>query len=258
MVDLFGVDTETWMAVAAGAQTIIIGAAAGLAYLPVREARLTRQNQTRPFVVMDLNMTEPPLIYLTIANLGQTIARHVRIQTVPPLASSLDRDDDLGYIANLRVFTGEIPSLAPGRQIRLLFDSFFQREQGNFDGVYQVKITYEGERRRFWWMDRTRSYNEDSVLDLGVYKNIQYIDRRTIHDVHKQLERIADAVKRWSSIGSGIVVVHREEEREERNRRMNRVRPRAPGENETRPQAGARARLQKVFRDLADRVGPER
>jgi hypothetical protein len=48
MVDLFGVDTDLWTAGAAVAQTIIVGAAAVFAFRQVREAQLTREDQSRP------------------------------------------------------------------------------------------------------------------------------------------------------------------------------------------------------------------
>jgi hypothetical protein len=216
MVELLGVDTSLWTAGAAVAQTIIVAAAAGVAYRQVQVARLTREDQARPFVIVDFDMSEPPLIYLVIANIGKTMARRVRIHTDPLLASSLDRDDELGYIAKLPLFTEEIPTLAPGRQLRLLFDSFPQREQGKFDDVYQVKITYQGEPRRSWWRDRTSFYDEDSVLHLGIYRNVQYVQRRTLHDLYDQVKKIADAVRRWGPVtGSGILVVSREDERED-------------------------------------------
>jgi hypothetical protein len=203
MVDLFGMDTNLWVAAAAAVQTAIVGAAAIFAYRQVREAQLTREDQARPFVIVDFDMSEPPLIYLTITNIGKTIARRVRIQTDPPLASSLDTNDELGYVAKLRLFSDEIPSMAPGKPIRLLFDSFPQREQGKLDDLYRVTVTYEGERGRTW--------AEELVLDLGIYRNVQYVRRNTIHDVHGQLEKIAREVRRWTASGSGLLVVSRED-----------------------------------------------
>src|SRR6266540_2210062 len=37
----------------------------------------------------------------------------------------------------------------------------------------------------------------------NIYRNIQYVTQHTIHDVHKQLKKIADEVRRWSAPGSG-------------------------------------------------------
>ena len=181
MVDLFGVDTNIWTAVAASVQTFIIGAAAVFAYRQVREVRLTREDQTRPFVILDFDMSRPPLIHLAIKNIGKTMARRVRIQTDPPLASTFDKDGQSQPIAKLRVFTDEIPTMAPDREIRMLFDSFPQREQRKFDDAYRVTITYEGERGR--------TYVDEMVLDLGIYRNIEYVTEHGIHDVTSSSRR---------------------------------------------------------------------
>jgi hypothetical protein len=109
------------------------------------------------------------------------MARRVRIQTDPPLASSLDGKPQWEFIAKLRVFTEEIPTMAPDREIRMFFDSFPQRAQEQFDDVYRATITYEGERGR--------SYVDEMVLDLSIYRNIAVIDQHTIHDVTSSSRR---------------------------------------------------------------------
>ena len=265
MLDLFGVDTNIWIASAAAVQTIIVGAAAVFAYRQVREVQRTREEQSRPFVVVDLDISDPPLVFLSVSNLGRTIARRVRIQFEPSLANSFDNrpltEDQkkagvsLPLLVPFEVFTEEIPSMAPGKAIRTLFDSMFGERREDLPESYRVTVRYED--------DRSRPHTEEMLLGFAAYKNLEYIQRHTIHDVHDQLEKIADAVKHWSASGSGILVVPKEEERRERERlreqRMSQTRAAvAPGENEMRPQARARAWLHGALRDLADRVGPER
>lgn len=257
-MDLFGVDSNLWTAGAAVAQTIIIGVAAAFAYRQVREAQLTREDQSRPFVIVSFDMSQPPLISLVITNIGSTIARRVRIQTDPPLASSLDNDGLSQPIAKLRPFSDEIPTLAPQEKIHVLFDSFPQREQAKLDDAYRVTVSYEGERGRAWV--------EDMTLDLGIYRNIQYVHRNTIHDVHGQLEKIAKEVRRWSAQGSGLLVVSRNDQREDHARAVRRFRTRpdasfAPPES-SEPTAQwelrrLRRRLGKALAVLSDRVDPE-
>jgi hypothetical protein len=217
MVDLFGVDTNLWVAGAAAAQTIIVGAAAGFAYRQVREAKLTREDQSRPFVILEFDLSRPLFIHLVIKNIGRTMARRVRIQTDPPLASTFDTKGQREPVAKLRVFAEEIPTMAPDREIRTLFDSFPDREGQKLDDVYRVTITYEGERGR--------SYVDEMVLDLGIYRNITYIEQHTIHDVHKQLKKIAEELRRWS--GSGLKVVSRKDEREDYALAVRRFRARS-------------------------------
>jgi hypothetical protein len=265
MVELVGVSTDVWTAVANATEAAIVGVAAIFAYVQVREARTLREDQARPFVVLDFDMSEPPIIYLTIANIGNTMARRVKITTDPLLSSSLDQSGGAEPIAKLRVFTEEIPSLAPGKVIRLLFDSFVQR--GELEDVYRVTITYEGDRRRVWRRERARFYEDESVLDLGVYRNIEYIHRRTIHDLFDPLKRIADSLGRWGTgVGSGILVTSRKEQRKERAlaRRRFRDRPQgsfAPAGAGEGPARSAMRRFREwghdTLRDAAYKVGPK-
>lgn len=208
-------------------------------------------------MIVSFDMSVPPLISLVITNIGATIARRVRIQTDPHLASSFDKDRQSGPIAKLRPFADEIPSLAPNEKIQLLFDSFPQREQAKLDDAYKVTISYEGERGRSWV--------EDITLDLGIYRNIQYVHRNTIHDVHGQLEKIAKDVRRWTASGSGLLVVSREDQREDHARAVRRFRARpdasfAPRES-SEPIAQwelrrLRQRLARTLAVLSDRVHP--
>jgi hypothetical protein len=244
MVDLFGVDTDLWTAGAAVAQTIIVGAAAVFAFRQVREAQLTREDQSRPFVILDFDLSRPPFIHLVIKNIGATMARRVRIQTDPPLASSFDKNGQSEPIAKLRLFSDQIPTMAPGREIRTFFDSFSQREQQQLDDVYQVTITYEGERGR--------SYVDEMVLDLGIYRNTTFIDQHTIHDVHKQLKRIADEVRRWSASGSGIKVVSRKDQREDHALAVRHFRARP--ESSLAPREVAEETVQWTLRRLRQRA----
>jgi hypothetical protein len=216
-VDLFGVDTNLWVAGAAVAQTIIVGAAAGFAFRQVREAQLSREDQNRPFVIVDFDLSRPPFIHLFIKNIGKTMARRVRIQTDPPLASTFDKEGPREPVAKLRLFTEEIPTMAPDREIRTLFDSFPARTEQRLEEVYRVTVTYEGERGR--------AYVDEMVLDLGVYAKVTYVEEHTIHDVHKELKKIATTVDRWGAgvgHGSGILVVTRDDKRKDHDLAVRR------------------------------------
>jgi hypothetical protein len=216
-MDLFGVDAALWVATAATTQTFIFGAAAIFAYRQAREIQLTRQDQIRPFVIVDFDLSRPPFIHLVIKNIGKTMARRVRIQTDPPLASTFDKDGRREPVANLRVFTEAIPTMAPDREIRTLFDSFPARTEHQLEEVYRVTVTYEGERGR--------SYVDEMVLDLGVYAKVTYVEEHTIHDVHKELKKIATAVDRWGAgigHGSGILVVTRDDQRRDHDLALRR------------------------------------
>jgi hypothetical protein len=78
------------VAVAAVASAVILLIAAWAALRQLGEARRLREAQFRPFVIVDLEVTKPPLIYLTITNRGPVQAKNVRISFAPPISSSLD------------------------------------------------------------------------------------------------------------------------------------------------------------------------
>lgn len=132
------------------------------------------------------------------------------------------------------------------------------RPWAKLEDVYTATISYEGERGRSW--------TEDMTLDLGIYRNIQYVRRNTIHDVHGQLEKIAKEVRRWTASGSGLLVVSGEDQREDHARAIRRFQTRpdasfAPRES-TEPRAQwelrrLRQRLARALALLSDRVEPE-
>jgi len=58
-------------------------------------------------------------------------------------------------------------------------------------------------------------YEEEFVPDLELYRYLSTVPRKTIHDVHKQLEEIDKTLKGWSAnIGRGMVAMSYAEEKE--------------------------------------------
>jgi hypothetical protein len=113
---------------------------------------------------------------------------------------------------------------------------------------------------------RGRSYVDEMVLDLGIYRNIQYVTHHTIHDVHKQLKKIADEVCRWSAPGSGVKVVSRKDEREDYALTVRRFRaspdrslaPREAGESWARwGWRRLRDRMSRVLAIASEKIEPQ-
>jgi hypothetical protein len=108
-----------WQAVeAAGVwvTVLVLIAAAFYARSQVDVARRSREEQTRPYVVLDLDaQSRPPLVNLIISNIGATVAKNVKFRFDPDLVSSLDGRTDT-TIGELRIFAEGIPWLAPRRR----------------------------------------------------------------------------------------------------------------------------------------------
>jgi hypothetical protein len=186
----------------AGVTCVVLIVAAFVAWRQVKEARKLREEQARPFIVIDFKPWST-IIELTITNYGKTLARDVKFDFVPALATTHDDTPGRGKIMDLNLFKNGIPSLAPSKEIKLFFDQFPARVAAELPMTYDVRISYR---------DTTdKAYSEVAVLDLSMYVGTGGITRHTIHDVHKRLEELVREVKKWTFFGGGIKTMSRKD-----------------------------------------------
>jgi hypothetical protein len=179
--------TDDW----AGLTFLVIAIGAFVAWRQVREARKLREEQARPFVVLDFEPSGAQnMINLKITNLGKTIARNVKFQFDPPLTTAKDERAGWTPIADLALFKNGIPSLPPGKVITLFFDDFGVRKGAGLPAQYGVVSSYTD--------PLGKPYEERTVLDLSIYFGVMHITRHEIHDVHNQLALIVQLLKRWT------------------------------------------------------------
>jgi len=167
------------------AQLVVLTVAAIVAWHQVREARRLREAQTRPFVVVDFEV-ESFLAFLTVSNIGSTLARNVRIKIDPPLESLIENP-----LAEMKMLREGIATLAPGKRMRTLYDNLAHRKLGQLPDVYAVEVAYTDETGR--------PFAEQLDLDLAVYWNLTTVERRDIHDIHQRLKDMLAEMKRWTS-----------------------------------------------------------
>jgi hypothetical protein len=175
--------------------------AAVVAARQVKEARRLREAQAQPFVVVDLVVEEPRYqeIFVVISNIGGTMARNVHLKFDPELTSSLD-SKGVTPPRELKPLRDGIPSLPPGKEIRVMFDIFTQRDAARFPDVYEVEISFDAPALK-------RNLKDHSVLDLGVYRNVLHGDRRDVHDVHERLKELVAETRKWTALPRGLLVL---------------------------------------------------
>jgi hypothetical protein len=79
--------TDRLSAISAAVTAAVILAAGLIAWWQASETRRLRKAQVRPFVVADFDaLSEAPLIYLVISNIGSTLARNVRFEFRQPIS----------------------------------------------------------------------------------------------------------------------------------------------------------------------------
>lgn len=200
-----------WTAVAAWAACATVGIyiVLGLfAWRQVHEARTLREEQARPFVIVDFDPGF--LVYLTVENLGRTMAREVSIHFDKPLKSSLPGRSE---IDDTPVFREPIPALPPGKKIRVLFDHFDGRRNAGLPLTYDVELRYRGPVGRKEWRDLYR-------LDLGMYLGSQ-LPPKGIPELVTEVENLRREIARWR--GNGVRVHTSDQRRQDRiaARQMN-------------------------------------
>lgn len=178
-------------------QLAVLVVAAILAWRQVKEARVLREEQNRPFVVVDLDSPQRPFFDLVVKNLGTSMACNVRFHFDPTPESTMSH----ASIERLKIFKDGIANFPPGKEFRTLFDSAVKRFKAALPDVYSVRVTYEDQEGK-------RRFEETMDLDFGLYWNRMSVTRYGIHDVYKQLDSIHGEISKWgASPGGGILHV---------------------------------------------------
>jgi len=209
-----------------GLQFLVLIAAAVFGRRQLNEAKELREAQTRPFVVIDLGSSAHSLFDLVVKNIGPTLARDVRFVFDPPIKST---DDDLDP-NKIKMFREGISTLAPGKEIRTLFEKGPDRHTSGLPDIYEVTVSYTDQAGK-------RKYEEKIDLDFGLYWDRLTVTRRDVHDLHKQLETIAKEIRRWRpNVGRGVLTVTPADVRERNAEALERSQERR-GDQAKGPQA---------------------
>jgi hypothetical protein len=179
-----------WAAWATVAVYVVLGV---FAWIQVLQARRLREEQARPFVIVDF---EPGfLIYLTVENIGRTMARDVTIRFDKPLESTLSGPREIDDSPLLRK---PIPTLPPGRKIRVLFDQYAARLDARLPLTYDVTLRYKGPFGKKEWEHPYR-------LDLGIYLGSQ-LPPKGLPELVTEVEKIRTELEKWRESGRGLRV----------------------------------------------------
>jgi hypothetical protein len=191
--------SDAWAALAAWATIGVLLGSLWFAGKQIREAREARREQTRPFVIVDL--TTDVVIDLEVRNTGLTVARDVHIVFDPPLVSTLSRPWPW---EESTIFTEGIPTLAPGRVHRLVFDQGPARLDSDLPRVHRVELSYRG-------------------ADGHEYPDVQFLDLNVMLGTHiwtEPIEKMADSIGQLANLATQWNKTGRFAVSAESNRRM--------------------------------------
>lgn len=194
-LDPFGWTATDWTAL----QVVVLLVAAVVAVRQVGEARKLREATIRPFVVVDF-LHRGTIIELTISNIGKTMASDVTFDFDPPIKTTYDAAAGHEPLAEAPMFKNKIPSLAPGKEMTIVFDRSPDRLKAELPLTYNVTARYRSE-------PLNKDYADPIVLDLTPLLGVTPVVRKDIHDIHQRLDEISKEVRKWTVLGDALHVM---------------------------------------------------
>jgi hypothetical protein len=160
--------------------------------------RQARREALEPMVVVDIapGVNDPGVFVLTIANLGPSIARNVRIKAPDEMLRS-----DGTRMHEWAVFTEGIKTMPPGHKLQFFFDVGFQPFKGNSP----TRCTFDVECDGPFGPAPQATY----VIDLMPYKGA-WAAPTTLNSVVKRLEDVGKAINGLGAIVRDAQLVDRQ------------------------------------------------
>ena len=174
----------------------------------VRLARDLREEQARPFVIIEFRPSHSVVCNIVIRNLGTTVARNVRFRFEPEWESS---DTQRNRVRESQLWRNGIPTLVPGQEVSILADMFPERfKRSDLPRTYDVTIAYEGViprpragRRR----SKAATYEVTYTLDLDIFYGYSSAGIYGVHEVADALRSITNVMQNWSEHRHGPLSV---------------------------------------------------
>ena len=182
---------EQWSAFGTLLTALIAAVAAIFAWLQVRHARQLREDQAQPFVIVSFRPSAVwgHAINLVVENIGNTVAKNVRITFDQPLVSKARSMD----INDSQLIKEGIHVMPPSMKIETLFDLAHERYGTDLPMVYMATVSYQGIRGK----RETMEY----ALDMGVFYGLEALTEYGMHHAAKSLKEIERTFKTWTRSG---------------------------------------------------------
>jgi hypothetical protein len=161
----------------------------------IRRNRQLATEQIRPHVgmLMEPHVTDWHVIEVVVRNFGRTAAYDIRFSfpTPPTVAAYENASDGYADVVELQL-PRELPTLAPGQEWRMVWDSALDRaEIGNaIESRFEGSVIYydrpeQPKGWRFWKLPR-KPLETKVVLDWDALPPVQRIELMTSHDLAKR------------------------------------------------------------------------
>lgn len=178
-----------------------------------KDARNLQLEAIQPYVMMYMERSgaSDRLVDLVAKNFGQTAATNVRVSFEPhPQRSSQGQQppEDVRW-------PDAIPTLAPGQEHRVLWDSGLARlgsenpTHGELPDRHEVTVTYSDAHGT--------ALTSTAILDWSVYKQRRWAPVKTLHNLAESVDTLSKTVESFrEGINGGLAVVVRDGDAKDR------------------------------------------
>lgn len=170
-------------ALATWVMTGVLALTAFLIGRQIREAVSIRRQQSRPYVVVSLDVEQRSLIMLVIENAGTTPAYDVTV------AFDQSPQSTLHDLADVRMLVEPIPMIPPGRRLRAMWDQGFTVLEEAYPHPVSYRPTVRYRDQDGHWYGP-----EEYVLDFRQYDGLA-LGPPGMPELVKALEAIASSLK---------------------------------------------------------------
>lgn len=161
----------------------------------IQRNRQLAAQQTRPYVsmLMEPHVTDWHVIEVVVRNFGRTAAYDIRFAFPKPLTVAAYENASEGYadVVELQL-PRELPSLAPGQEWRMVWDSALDRAEigSSIESRFAGSVFYydRPEQPHGWrfWQRARKPLETKVVLDWDALPPVQRIELMTTHDLAKR------------------------------------------------------------------------
>lgn len=212
----FMTSAAAWSAAGTWATVLVLAITLYFVHRQVSEATALRRHQSRPYVVVAIDVEQRDLFMLTVENVGSTPAYDVRVQFDPNLRSSMNE------IEKVRMFHEPIPMLPPTRRLRAVWEVSFHVFEDSYPHPlsYQARVSYKDQQ--------SRAYGPETYfLDFKVFEGLA-IGPKGINELVNSVEALHKVHRKWTSGINGLLVHNvdavKKSRRDDRPRHLGRIR----------------------------------
>ena len=208
---LLGFTFDEWAAIGIWVTVVVYLVLALYAGRQLRESRLSRIEQSRPYVVAEFTTRGDEGALLQITNIGATPAYNLRLKLAEEWVPAADTD---ARWQHGQAFSEGLPLMPPGHSLRYFLDLMDARhKRDDLPTTLKLHLDYRSAAGA--------PYAEDQTIDLAVYMEALMHDKG-MHALVSEVTSLRKSVQKWTAPGNKGLAVYASDADLDTERRIQR------------------------------------